>query len=338
MRRGVGRSFTLWPLRRRAAITIVGLLLLLGGAAALRLVVGPEGLELPREGTGEWGLRLERLWSGLVVGGALGAAGVLLQSLLRNPLASPDLIGPSSGAALAVSIATYLHGQASALSPVATGPAALVGALAVLAVVYGLSQRRGFVDPVSLVLIGVIVSIVCGALSMFFAELMGPNQRLLASRWTIGSLSDDTSTGVLAASTAVVALVVAGAAAIGPAMDVAALSEDEARASGVHLGWLRVALFVGSGVLAAAAVVLAGPIGFIGLISPHVVRLLAGPAHRTLVVGAAIAGAGLIVGADAGAHAFRLETGRMPIGILTALVGGPVFILLLRTDPLRRGY
>jgi len=324
--------------RPRTAITIVFLLLLLAAVAALRLSLSPAGLELPRPDTGEWGLRLQRIWSGLIVGSALGAAGVLLQSLLRNPLASPDLIGPSSGAALAVSLTTYILGTTSSLSPIATGPAALAGALAVLGVVYLLSQRRGFVDPVSLVLIGVIVSIICGACSMFFAELMGPNQRMLTSRWTIGSLSDDTSTTALLVSTCIVIPVIAAGAVLGPAMDVAALSEDEARASGVNLSWLRIALFVGSGILAATAVVLSGPIGFIGLVSPHIVRLLAGPAHRPLILGAAVAGAALIVGADAGVHAFRLPTGRMPIGILTALVGGPVFIALLRTDPLRRGY
>jgi iron complex transport system permease protein len=304
----------------------------------LRVAISPDGLELPRPGTGEWGLRLQRTWSGLIVGSALGAAGVLLQSLLRNPLASPDLIGPSSGATLAVTIATYLHGASSSPSPIATAPAALIGSLSILALVYFLSQRRGFVDPVSLVLIGVIVSIICGAAAMFISHLMPPSQSLVASRWTIGTLSDDTSTPALIAATAAALLIIAVGAALGPAMDVASLSEDEARASGVNLSWLRISLFLGSGALAAAAVVLAGPIGFIGLVSPHAVRLLAGPAHRPLVIGAALAGAALIVGADAGTRAVRLETGRMPIGILTALVGGPVFIALLRTDPLRRGY
>src|SRR5262249_33567891 len=120
--------------------------------------------------------------------------------------------------------------------------------------------------------------------------------------------------------------------ASGRAMDAAAMSDDEARSVGVPIGGLRLAMFLASGVLTASAVVLAGPIGFVGLVCPRVVRLLAGPGHRVLVVGAALAGAALIVGADTFIAAIDLARGRLPIGILTALIGGPVFIVLLRRE------
>jgi iron complex transport system permease protein len=326
----------------RAAVTLIGLVLLLAGVAALRIWVGPDGLEWPRDSS-EWSLRLPRLASGLIVGSSLGIAGVMLQSLLRNPLASPDLMGPGAGAALAVTIATFAHGLASRgasheLTGVATAPAALIGSLGALTVVYTLSQRRGFVEPVSLILIGVIVSIICGAATMLFAHLMPPNQSYSAMQWTVGALSDDTIESTLAITGVLAFLGLIVGVALGPAMDAAALSEDEARATGVNISSLRLVLFAGAGVLTAGAVMLAGPIGFIGLVSPHLVRLLAGPAHRWLVIGAALAGASLVIAADCGVRAIRLDTGRMPIGVLTALVGGPVFIMLLRTDPLRRGY
>jgi iron complex transport system permease protein len=325
---------------RRALLTLIAAAAILAAVVVLRTGVGPDGFNWPREG--EWDLRRSRILSGLAVGAALGVAGVLLQSLLRNPLASPDLIGPGAGAALAVTIATYLHGlsgqAAHELPGIATGPAALLGSLAALALVYSLSQRRGFVDPVSLVLIGVIVSIICGAATLLVSHLMPPTQSFTAARWTVGALSDETTPRTLWTAGALVLAAIAAGALLGPAMDVAALSEDEARATGVNLSWLRIALFAGAGLLTAVAVVLAGPVGFIGLVSPHLVRLLAGPAHRPLVIGAALVGAGLVVGADAAVRAIHLETGRLPIGVLTALVGGPVFIVLLRTDPLRRGY
>jgi iron complex transport system permease protein len=333
---------------RRAAVALAILVAALAAVVVFRLWVGPEGFKWPHGDWSvaslEWELRSHRALSGLIVGASLGAAGVLLQSLLRNPLASPDLIGPSSGAALAVAIATYLRGRLSAanvqtdLAPLGTAPAALIGALAALATVYILSQRRGFIEPVSLILIGVIVSILAGAGTMLFANLMPPNQYFSVSRWTLGGISDETTTPALwAAGLGALACIVTGAV-LGPAMDVAALSDDEARASGVNLSGLRISLFAGAGILTAIAVVLAGPIGFVGLVSPHIVRMIAGPAHRPLVIGAAIAGAALVLAADIGVRAIHVSTGRLPIGILTALVGGPVFIALLKGDPLRRGY
>jgi iron complex transport system permease protein len=313
-----------------------GLLLV---AAGLRMAIGPDGLELPRGGL-EWQLRGWRVLSGAAAGASLAVGGVMLQSLLRNPLASPDLIGPAAGAGLAVSVAAYL-GMLARVGTGATGdlpgwglladaPAALVGALGALAIVYLLSQRRGLVDPVSLVLVGVIVSIICGAGTLFVAHLMPPQMRFELARWTVGSLSDEVGgrtlllVGLLAATGTLLA------AWLGPAMDVASMSEDEARSAGVAIGPLRLTLFAASGVLTAGAVLLAGPVGFVGLVAPHAVRLIGGPGHRPLAIAAAMGGAALVILADAGVRIVDLGAGRMPLGVLTALVGGPVFLLLLR--------
>jgi iron complex transport system permease protein len=318
-------------LPRRAALTLAGLFALLALAVLLRLLAGdwrwPAGDILD--------LRLHRAVSAAVVGAALAAAGVMLQSLLRNPLASPDLLGLASGAGLAVMLATYLHHAAASgpavLPAAATAGAALAGSLVTLTLVYILSQRRGFLEPVSLVLVGVIVSVMCGAATMFIAQLL-PDRGFGVARWTIGALDDSVPWPRVLAIGAVTLAGTAVGVSCGRAMDAASLSEDEARSVGVPLGALRITLFAAAGVLTAGAVVLAGPIGFVGLVCPHVVRLLAGPSHGPLVLGAAIAGAILMLAADTGVRALDIASGRMPIGIITALVGGPVFILLLRRE------
>lgn len=322
----------------RGTIVVVVLFVLVVLAAGFRLVAGADGLSWPDdEAIRE--LRLVRVGSGLIVGAALGVAGVLLQSLLRNPLASPDLMGLSSGGGFAVMLATFVHHRitgelmvwSSPTAPALLGSPALVGSLAALGVVYLLSQRRGVIDPVSMILVGVIVAMVLTAGTMYLQTLM-PDGGMSARRWMMGRLDDDTSGAAAIAVGACTVLVLAMSALSGRSMDVAALSEDEARNAGVQLDLLRTGQFIGAGVLTAGSVVLAGPIGFVGLICPHFVRLLAGPSHRTLLLGSAFAGAALIVGADAAIRLGVLDfgQGRVPIGVIMALFGGPVFLLLLR--------
>jgi iron complex transport system permease protein len=335
--------------KKRAWSVVIGLGLLLVLAAWWRVVgFGGAGGAGPGGGGGldGWGgavleLRLLRVGVAATVGAALGVAGVMLQSLLRNPLASPDLLGLASGASLAVMVAALASargglggaGSAGGFAVLAwQGGPALVGALGVLALVYGLAQRRGLVDPVALVLVGVVVSVMCGAGVMFVQQLM-PDRGFEHARLLMGAISDETSWGLLGAVAVVTLLGVAAGAWSGPALDAASLGDDEAVSVGVGLGRLRLGLFLLAGVLTAGAVVLAGPIGFVGLVGPHAVRLLAGPSHRGLVVGSAVAGALVVVLAEAVVKAVDVGSGRMPIGIVMALVGGPVLVVLLRRVP-----
>lgn len=322
---------------RRQTITLSAVLAAAVLACLWRLVVGGDSIGFPGSADTDlaiWNLRLIRMSAGVAVGGALAVGGVMLQSLLRNPLASPDLLGLSSGAGLAVMIATYAAavrtGELS-IPPAAQGVAALVGAVAALVVVYALSQRRGVIEPVSMILVGVIVSIICGAGTMLLQRLM-PDRGMSSERWFLGQLTDDLTWTPIAVVGAVTLALTALGACLGPAMDAGALGDDEARSVGVPVGRLRALLFVASGVLTAAAVFLVGPVGFVGLVCPHVVRLGAGPAHRVVVIGSALAGAALVVGADAAIKtpsATWLPTGRLPLGVLTALIGGPIFLWLL---------
>lgn len=318
----------------RTTLTLSLLLALLIGAIAWRLVIGGSGATAAQTAQ-LMDLRLTRVLTGLTVGASLAVAGVLLQSLLRNPLASPDLLGLASGSGLGVMLAVYLAYQTTSdiasMGGIAPSLAALVGALAALAVVYLFSQRRGLLDPITLILVGVVVSIMCSAGIALFRHLM-PDQGLAASRLLLGALREDVSRQELAAVGGATLVCTLIGVWLGNAMDAAALGDDEARSVGVPLGPLRAGLFLTSGVLTAGAVVLAGPIGFVGLICPHAVRMLAGPAHRPLVAGSAIAGATLVVTADAIVRLINIDSGRLPISILTSLIGGPVLIILLRKE------
>lgn len=323
-------------MRDRPWIAVLVFAALAALAVALRLLASPDGLELPRDAI-EWRLRSGRIASGLIVGAALASAGVFLQALLRNPLAEPAVLGLTGGAGLGVVLWIYSGYLATGAIVQYHAPIlpALAGSLGALAVVGALGQRRGLLDPTALILVGVVLSLICGAGVMFVQHLLPDRGVALASRWVLGAISDDVSARWLLGVGALTLVSVALGVAMGPAMDAASMSDDEARSVGVRLGALRAGLFVMSGALAAGSVVLAGPIGFVGLVCPHLARLLSGPSHRTLVVGSALLGAGAIVAADAGVKLIDLGAGRMPLGVLTALVGGPVFIALLRREMLR---
>ena len=278
-------------------------------------------------------LRAQRALAGVVVGSAVAIAGVMLQCLFRNPLASPDLLGMASGAGLGVMVAAYVSfrsvGVLSEVGLGATGPPALVGALGALGLTYTFSQRRGYIDPPSLLLVGVIVGVLAASFTQFVQYLL-PDRGVAASRWLLGAISDDITwrdSGLVLA----IVLAIGGITAwLGPALDAATLGDDEARSLGVPLGGVRAWLFVGAGVLAAASVVIAGPIAFVGLIAPHLVRIAGGPAHRPLVIASALAGGALVVWADTLVKVIELPSGRLPISVLTSLIGGPLLILLLR--------
>lgn len=341
----------------RSTVILLVLVLVLAGAIVLRMNVGGElGSFTDEARAAVLELRAWRVLLAGVVGASLGMAGVVLQGLLRNSLASPDVLGPASGASLAVMLSAWLMPAAATTGFGAlawqAGPA-LLGSLIVLGVIFSLSRGRRGLDPAGLIIVGAVISVMCGAGVVFVQHLI--NASSISGRsltLLVGSISDDTPRlhTMVVGAMAVVSMVVA--CIIGRASDAAAMSDDEAISVGVHLRGLRVMQFVLAGVLTAGAVVLAGPVGFIGLICPHAVRLMldaqrAGASGteringrfglstlvgRTgvLVIGSALFGAALLMFADAGVRAINLGSGRMPIGVLTALLGGPVLIALLR--------
>ncbi len=267
----------------------------------------------------------------LIAGTALAVSGMLLQALLRNPLASPFILGVSSGAGLGVMAAMYVAYVAGSTTPQVLGSTlpAMLGALATLAVVYGLGQRRGLIDPVSLILVGVVVATICSAGIMFFQHLVPTGLRGEFTAWLMGHVPENTPPSGLLVTGSVALGGLLAAVAMGRALDAATLSDEEARSVGLAIGAQRLVSFALAGVLAATAVTVVGPIGFVGLIGPHLARLLIGPRHTTLALGAALCGMGIMVAADTARQAFDMGGGRMPPGVFTALVGGPFFIWLL---------
>jgi len=304
-------------------------------AVSARLLIGSTSLGLP---TGEHAnilmdIRLQRGIVAAIVGIALAISGVALQALLRNPLAEPYILGLSTGAGLGIMVQGYLALQ---LGLVATtgGLGAIVGTVATLAIVYLASRRNGVIDRLGLLLVGVVLATINGALIMLLNYLAGPGVlRDNLAQWMMGMLQvrplgwqDALAAGVCVASLVLLFWQ-------GKAMDIATLDDDEASALGVHVGRLKVLLLAAASVLTATAVLIAGPIAFIGLIAPHLARLMLGPTHRPLLIGAAMLGATLLVIADVASDALyyvQPSVGLIPIGIFTAILGGPVFLWMLR--------
>lgn len=311
---------------------------LLAIACAARLLVGSSEL-----GFAFLGLRAERVAVAASVGVALAVSGVALQALLRNPLAEPYLLGLSTGAAAGMVATSQLLGVAGVAgvavgAGLAGGVGAAAGAGVSMAIVFALGRREGVLDPLGVLLVGVVVSTIGGAGVLLLGHLGGPGVREPLARWMLGTLGAPLgSAGVLVAGLGGLAGTV-GLARLGPALDVSTLDDDEAAALGVDVGRLRMLQFTLAGGLAAAAVAAAGPIAFVGLIAPHFGRVAVGPRHRPLVVASALLGAALLVGADALGAAVALASeqagrpiGVVPVGIWTALLGGCVFLGAVRS-------
>ncbi len=318
----------------RAWMAVALLALAAAALVLLRLLIGSGGHLAWPDDTAVLELRAARAACGAIVGAALGLAGLLLQNLLRNPLASPDILGIASGASLAVTVSIVLAGAGGGAVALWHAGPALVGAGATLAIIYILSQRRGQVEPTRLVLVGVMIALMCAAgISLVQHLSPDPSARANLARLLNGGLSDEVTPVQLGVAGAAVVAALLLTLVRARAMDAASMSDDEARSVGVRLGALRFELLAASGVLTAAAVTIAGPIGFIGLVAPHSVRLLAGvrAGHGALAVGSAITGAALVVGADSLVRALEFGAGRLPLGVVTSIVGGAAFITLLRT-------
>lgn len=314
--------------------------LLLGLVAAGRLWIGNDGLGLPADAALSsfvLELRGARLWSAAVVGVCLALGGVALQALLRNALAEPFVLGLSGGAAAGVMAQGLVMswGLGSLSWAVGLGPwvGAILGSTLATALVWAAGQRRGVLDPLGLLLAGVVLSAIFGAAVMVMHLLAGESLRSNLARWMMGMLDESASPTVRWAGTAVALLAWLWMFKVARAIDVATLGDEEARSLGVAVARLRLGLFLVASVTASAAVVLSGPVAFVGLIGPHLARTMLGPSHRALVPGAALAGALLVIGADTAGAAMQLaipRLGLVPLGVFTAILGGPAFLWLLR--------
>jgi iron complex transport system permease protein len=262
------------------------------------------------------------------VGAALAVSGLALQALLRNPLASPYILGVSGGASLGVICSSLF--LSVALAPVF----GFAGAILTVGVVWAVAQRRGRIEPYTLLLSGVIINSFYAAAIMLVAALARPEDRGDIAWWMMGDIDPfDPRWGHLLA-TGALALVAAGVAqGLAKAFNLVAMGEETAGALGVRVERVRLATFVAASVATGAAVALVGPIGFVGLIVPHLLRMLLGPDHRTLVPAVLFGGAAFLAGADLVTRLLQPVVAPFPpppVGVLTAMCGGPFFIYLLR--------
>lgn len=291
-------------------------------------------------------LRFGAVQSALVAGASLGLSGLLLQALLRNPLASPFILGLSAGAGLGSTIALYIVTATSAaaapwmLLAMRGGDGVIpgtIGSIGVLIIVYALGRRGGRLDPLTLVLAGTVVATLCGACTLLVQSLMPPSSRGDSWMWFMGQVPEMPARGALLVASVVLIIAFAASVRSADALDVASTGDDEAESLGVALGTLRIMLFVCAGALASTSVALCGPIAFVGFVAPHIARVVLGARHGVLVPASLIAGAAVLVWADAIRQSIDIGAGRLPIGVLTALIGGPVFLIVLRSRRTRSG-
>lgn len=332
-------------------LLFIGLSLLLLMALWLSLALGPVSLPLdatlrallrlvgvPLDGDGlEQAelilaqIRLPRTLLGLAVGAVLAVSGVAMQGLFRNPLADPGLVGVSSGAGLGAAVAIVggaaLGGLPEALAPYLLSISAFAGGFLITALVYRLGRRDGQTSVVTMLLAGIALNALAFATIGLFTYLADDATLRTLTFWNLGSLNG-ASYARLWPLLVVVLAVIAWLPRRASALNALLLGESEARHLGFDVERLKGELVFCTALGVGAAVAASGLIGFIGLVVPHLVRLLAGPDHRVLLPASALAGASLILFSDLAAR-LVLSPAELPIGIVTALVGAPLFLYLL---------
>jgi iron complex transport system permease protein len=282
-----------------------------------------------------WVIRWPWVLLAASVGACLSTAGAAFQGLLRNPLADPYILGMSGGASLGVVLA-FVAGGPLAMMPLVSVPACgFAGALAATALVWKLSSVRGQTSHYTMLLSGVVVNAVFGAVIMFVVSMARPEEVHRTALWLMGILDVFQVSRPLIYATALVSTVgVLFFCTLGKPLNALSLGEDTARHLGTDVPKTRRMVFFAGALLVGAATAVAGPIGFVGLLVPHVARLLVGPDHRVLLVTSALGGAMFLLLAGSFARmAFPLTHTQVPVGVVTACIGGPFFLALLR----RRG-
>ena len=287
-----------------------------------------------------YAIRAPRVIAAFTVGAALAAGGAAMQSLFRNPLADPGLLGVSSGAALAAVSVIVLGEKVMHIVPPALKPwllpiAAFLGGLLATIIVYRLAARSGITLVGTLLLAGIAINALASAGIGMLVFIADEQQLRTLIFWTMGGFGAVTWVAILPALL-VLAITIPTLLPAAHLLDALALGEREAGHVGVDVERLKRRLVAQVALAVGAGVAISGTVGFVGLIAPHIVRLLLGPAHRTLLPAAALFGGAFLVLADALARTI-VSLAELPIGVLTALVGGPFFLWLLAGRAVREG-
>ena len=306
----------------RTIPVILGLVIAATLTILLCTLTGPAGFGFITSAPGAadivGGIRLPRVLAAFFVGASLAVAGAAMQALFKNPMADPYILGTSSGGALGASLAIVFLG--GFFVPVF----AWIGAVAAILIVWSIAGRRGVISVETLLLTGIAVSFFFSALVSFLIAIAGQNVHQIIF-WLMGGFwNASPSDAILSACI----LVPAGALLFFMGRDLNALSlgEETAAHLGIDASRARWAVLGGSTLLVASAVSIAGSIGFIGLVTPHIVRMLTGPDNRVVIPASLLAGGILLVLSDTLARTFFSD---LPVGIITAFIGAPFFIWLI---------
>ena len=319
-------------LRRMLAVLLpLSLLALAAGVAIGSVSISPLELWAVVRGQGDalhrillLDLRLPRALSAFAVGGLLAVAGALMQILLRNPLADPYVLGLSGGASVGA-----LTAMLAGLGVVMIGGAAFAGALASTLIVFGIAHGAGSWSPVRLLLTGVVVAAGWGALVSFMLAVSPSSELPGMLFWLMGDMAHARNPAV---PLTILLVVVLAAVPFGRTLNILARGPQQAAALGVAVRRIEWLLHLAAALLAATAVTVAGSIGFVGLIVPHLLRLIIGNDQRVLLPASALAGGILLVLADTLARTL-IAPEQLPVGVLTALLGVPAFLYLLHRSP-----
>jgi len=326
--------------RRRLWLTLAGFGALALAACVLAPLVGSTSINLWRvfdrsipfadntDAQVFFVARLPRVVAAAIVGAGLALSGVVFQALLRNPLASPDTLGVSAGASLGAMLALTAHADFVLLGVSVVPLTSFAGAVGSLAIVFVLlvARRRGTSSTV-LLLGGIAIAALLNAVGRFIEYMSNVTDTFRTVQWLMGSL-DVGSYAPIVASLVPMGLACAGFATLPRVLDLVSLGEDAAEARGVNVvGAERIAL-VSASLSAGAAVSLGGPILFVGIIVPHIVRLIVGADHRLVLPASALFGAAFLIVCDLVARTIVAPV-EMPVGIVTAIIGGPFFLWLL---------
>lgn len=330
---------------RRWWVTVIVVSCALLGAIVVGLVVGPTpmngwhviGAVLSHAGMGHSSLstidgtiidqiRAPRMVMGLLAGAMLSVAGASYQGVFRNPLADPYLLGVAAGAGLGATIAIVHFGTAGVL-PVWTPWLAFSGAMGAVVVTWLIGGSSLRTTPATLILAGVAVSALLTSAQTYLQQQASTQSIAQVYIWLLGSLASANwhSVGIIAPYVVVCAGLCLGA---GRALDVLSVGDDEARSLGLSVRHIRLVVIGAASLGTAAVVSAAGLIGFVGIIVPHVVRLVVGSSYRRILPLSLLLGAAFLVGADTVARTVMAPS-ELPLGVITALVGAPVFVFIL---------
>lgn len=330
----------------RARQVLALLALLLGAVSVASMTVGASGVAL-FPALGRWlsgealalhervvllDIRLPRLLTGILVGAALAVSGAVMQGLFRNPLADPGIVGVGAGAGLGAVLAIVLGGMLPASLAMLAGPhlvpiAAFLGGWGSTLVLYRVSTRQGRTSVATMLLAGIAMGALAGALTGLMVYIADDQQLRDLTFWGLGSLAGASWTKI-AASAPIILLALVAAPALARALNAFTLGEAAAAHLGIPVQRMKnIAILTVAGATG-AAVAISGGIGFIGIVVPHLLRLAMGPDHRYLLPASALLGASLLLGADMIARVI-VAPAELPIGIVTAVLGAPVFLWIL---------